>query len=152
MANPKEQVVRALRSLASDAPVKLRVAGECMSPLAASGALLLIARKKRYWPGDVIAFRAASGSLLLHRLIGFRPRGGAFDLVTQGDGCSTHDAPVRGEQVIGKVCGGDCAPELARVPFRHRLKAVVRFAGVVRRRLCVALHVLHVPNRLDNSR
>ena len=134
MSKTHPRVVRALQSLAVEAPIKLRVVGDCMAPLAVSGAPVWVSHRKHYWPGDVLAFRAADGSLLLHRLIGFRPRAAALDLVTQGDSCSRHDVPVRIEDVIGKVSGGDCARELTHVPVTHRLKALFRFASVVLRK------------------
>ena len=139
MTRPTDRVVRALRELASEAPVKMRVAGDCMAPLAANGALLEISRKKLYWPGDVIAFHAANGGLLLHRLIGFSPRAGSVELVTQGDACCAHDAPVRAEQVIGKVSGGECAREMIEVPLAHRVRALGRFFRLVVARLQRAL-------------
>ena len=67
-------VVRALRDLAEDAPLELRVSGQCMAPLLESGAMIQVIRQSFYWPGDPVVIHAADGRLLSHRLLGFYPR------------------------------------------------------------------------------
>jgi len=133
--DPEGKVLRALREVAGSEPVRMRVAGDCMAPLAQHGAMVEVSAARVYWPGDVLAFQSRGGGLLLHRLIGYRPRGLSLNLVTQGDSCSACDAPVGKEHVIGKVTGGECAPSLARVPLAHRLRAMARFSRLVLSRL-----------------
>src|SRR4051794_22013450 len=81
---------RFLRELARDERVTLRVRGDCMEPGIAAGDSVTVRRRRLYLPGDVIVFRTPAGDLAAHRVLGYR--GGA--LVTQGDHCTLHDAPV----------------------------------------------------------
>lgn len=122
--------MRGLRELASEKPLRMRVVGGCMAPLAREGELVEIAPARFYWPGDVIAFRHLDGTLVLHRLMGYRPRLGRLQLITKGDSSPSWDAALAIDQVIGKVCGGACSPLLVAVPFRHRLRTVIRFLGL----------------------
>ncbi len=122
--------MRGLRELASEKALRMRVVGECMVPLVRDGELVEIAPARFYWPGDVIAFRQMDGTLVLHRLMGYRPRWGRLQLITKGDNCPSWDAALAIDQVIGKVCGGACSPLLVAVPFRHRLQTVIRFLGL----------------------
>ena len=122
-------LMRGLRELASEKPLRMRVVGECMAPLVRDGEIVELAPARFYWPGDVIAFRQLDGTLVLHRVIGYRPRLGRLQLITKGDNGPSWDAALAMDQVIGKVCGGACSPLLVAVPFRHRLRTVLRFLG-----------------------
>ncbi len=128
-------VVRALRDLAEDAPLELRVSGQCMAPLLESGAMIQVIRQSFYWPGDPVVIHAADGRLLSHRLLGFYPRARQLRWLTQADNARWPDAAVSAERIIGRVCGGQCAPALVRVPLGHRLKAIFRFCLFVLIRL-----------------
>lgn len=120
-------VARALRELAMDTPLALRVSGECMAPLLASGAVIQVIRQPFYWPGDPLVVHALDGRLLVHRLLGCYSRGRGWRWLTQADNGLRPDAAVPVERIIGRVCGGDCAPLLVRVPLSHRTRAVLRF-------------------------
>lgn len=98
------------------------VRGDCMEPRLRSGRELQVRSKRVYLPGDVIVFRTHAGDLAAHRVLGWRPAG----LVTKGDHCELHDAPVGRDAIVGK----------AQVPvaFRERLRAVVALARIVLRR------------------
>ena len=122
-----KQVVRALRELAAESPVSLWVSGHCMAPLLESGAMIQVIRQKFYWPGDPMVIHAADGRLLGHRLVGFYPRARRLRWLTQADNARWPDAAVPAERIIGRICGGQCAPALIRVPLAHRAKAVFRF-------------------------
>lgn len=128
-------VVRALRNLAEDAPLELRVSGECMAPLLESGAMVQVVRRPFYWPGDPLVVHAPDGRLLVHRLLGFYPRARRLRWLTQADNARWPDAAVPAERIIGRVCGGQCAPALVRVPLSHRLIAILRFCLFVLIRL-----------------
>ena len=130
-----DHVVRALRELASEKPLRLRVEGTSMTPLALPGQCVEISRARFYLPGDVIAFRAGDGRLWLHRVLGYWPRGWRLGLVTRGDASPSYEAAFGLDDVVGKVRGGECSPLLAGVPVRHRLWAVGRFLALVGRRL-----------------
>lgn len=120
-------VAQALRELAAESPVRLRISGNCMAPLLESGAMIEVIRQNFYWPGDPVVVYAVDGRLLGHRLLGFYPRSRRLKWLTQADNAHWPDAAVSAERIIGKICGGQCAPALVRVPFTHRAKAVFRF-------------------------
>jgi len=120
-------VARALRELAAETPLSLRVSGDCMAPLLESGAMIQVIRQRVYWPGDPVVVHALDGRLLVHRLLGCYSKGRGWRWLTQADNALRPDAAVPGERLIGKVCGGQCAPALVRVPSTHRVKALFRF-------------------------
>ena len=129
------KVARTLRDLAKDAPLELRISGDCMAPLLESGAMVRVIRQPFYWPGDPLVVHAPDGRLLAHRLLGFYPRTRRLRWLTQADNARWPDAAVPAERIIGRVCGGQCAPALVRVPLGHRLKAILRFCLFVLSRL-----------------
>src|ERR1051325_8010375 len=88
-----------LRELAASERVPVRVRGDCMEPLIAAGAEVSVRRRALYLPGDVIVFRTNAGDLAAHRVLGYRGKG----LVTAGDHCSSHDAPVARAAIVGAV-------------------------------------------------
>ena len=87
-----------------------------------------VAAARCYLPGDVVVFRAAGGGLVAHRLLGYRLRAGRLALVTRGDACPVHDAPVLLEAVLGRV-------ETVRPGLAARAAALGRFLGLVFSRL-----------------
>jgi signal peptidase I len=113
----------ALRDLAREAPVEVRVRGDCMAPSFADGDRVRVVACRLYLPGDVVVFRAADGRLVAHRLLGYRRRAGALCLVTRGDACPVHDAPVPLAAVLGRVAA--LRPTLAA-----RGAALLRFAAL----------------------
>jgi signal peptidase I len=121
------EVFEALRGLAREGPVEVTVRGGCMAPRIADGDRVRVAAARLYLPGDVVVFRAADGRLLVHRLLGYRPWGRGLALVTRGDSCPAHDAPVPRAAVLGRVA--DAAPTIPA-----RLRALWRFLGLALRR------------------
>ena len=120
-------VAQALRELAAESPVRLRIGGNCMAPLLESGAMIQVVRQSFYWPGDPVVVYAVDGRLLGHRLLGFYPRSRRLKWLTQADNAHWPDAAVPTDRIIGRICGGQCAPALVRVPLAHRAKAMLRF-------------------------
>jgi hypothetical protein len=118
----------ALRDLAREAPVEVRVRGDCMAPGVADGERVRVVAGRTYLPGDVVVFRAADGRLVAHRLLGYRLHAGALALVTRGDACAIHDAPVPLAAVLGRV-------DTLRPTLLARAAALRRFAGLVAARL-----------------
>jgi hypothetical protein len=121
----------ALREMAAEAPIEVETTGSCMAPLIEDGVRVRVESRRTYWPGDVVVIRAAN-ELRAHRLIGWVPSRSGWRLVTQADSLSRergggHDDPVRPDQVLGRVTGGECAPEVARIPLGARLRALRRF-------------------------
>ena len=106
------------------AGVPVRVRGGCMEPLICAGEEVMVRRRRVYLPGDVVVFRTRAGDLAAHRVLGYRPSG----LVTQGDHCAEHDAPVGRGAVVGAVEG-------IAVSIGARVAAVARLARIVARRL-----------------
>lgn len=113
----------AVRELTRDSALTLRIRGGCMTPVFADGASVEVRARTFYLPGDVVVFRTNSGDLAAHRLLGWRRRA----LVTKGDGCAIHDAPVPRAQILGAV--------LVPVPLRDRLRALGQYARIVWARL-----------------
>lgn len=116
-------VFEALRELAREAPVEVSVRGDCMAPLLADGGRVRVAAARFYKPGDVVVFRASDGRLVAHRLLGYRLHAGALALVTRGDACPVHDAPVPLAAVLGRV-------EAVRPTLAARAAALRRFLGL----------------------
>jgi signal peptidase I len=110
-----------LQELAAREPVVLQLRGDCMMPLLQPGAAVTIRRRRFLFPGDVIVFRTAAGDLAAHRVLGFRRHRGRNCVVTQGDRCTIHDAPVEMDAIIGCVIDLD-------IPFRGRGSALLRYA------------------------
>ncbi|HEX4495837.1 MAG TPA: S24/S26 family peptidase [Thermoanaerobaculia bacterium] len=121
-------VFAALRDLAREGAVEVVVRGGCMAPLLADGGRARVAAARLYLPGDVVVFRAADGRLLAHRLLGLRLHAGALALVTRGDACAVHDAPVPRAALLGRVEG-------VRPTAAQRLRALLRFLGLAGRAL-----------------
>ena len=71
----------------------------------------------------------------VHRVLGYRPRAGGLEIVTQGDHTLDSDLPVPRSEVIGKVRGGDCSPAAVDIPIRDRVRALLRFFRLAASRL-----------------
>jgi len=123
-------VFAALRDLAREAPVEVEVRGGCMAPRLADGDRARVAAARFYWPGDVVVFRAPDGRLLAHRVLGYRFHRFqgklGLALVTRGDSCVVHDAPVPLARVLGCVAGATPSPA-------DRAAALRRFLGLALR-------------------
>lgn len=129
----------ALREMAAEAPLEVETTGGCMMPLLEDGARVRVAPRRTYWPGDVVVLHAAD-DLRAHRVIGWVPGRGGWRVVTQSDAAGSiaaggHDDPVGRDQIVGRIIGGECSAALARIPLRHRLTALARFARQVARSL-----------------
>jgi signal peptidase I len=125
---PDDAVFSALQGLAREAPVEVRVQGDCMKPFFADGDRVLVSAARLYWPGDVLVFRAPDGRLLAHRFLGYRPWQRGIALVTRGDSCVVHDFPVLKTAVLGRIAA-------VRPSLRGRAAAVLGFLGIVLRRI-----------------
>lgn len=122
----------ALRALATETPLPMRVRGDCMAPLVQDGAWVAIAGPaSRYWPGDVVAVRTAGRGLALHRVLGAYRRRGEWRYLTQGDRALRPDGAVPAAEILGLIDGGDCSPRLVQVPPWHRVRALRRFATII---------------------
>jgi len=125
----------ALRSLAQDDDLSMRISGDCMQPLIKDGAMVWVRKQAFYWPGDVLVKRGFNGQLLAHRLIGVFPRKGRLYFVSRADSATRADVPVASSQIIGRVTGGECMASVVSVPLRHRIRATRHFIALVAERL-----------------
>jgi phage repressor protein C with HTH and peptisase S24 domain len=125
----------AIRDMAGEKPLAVRIKGNCMAPLLPSGALVQIARRPYHWPGDLLVILGNDGQLIAHRLIGFYPRAGGMRWLTQADAAERPDGAVTGDRIIGRVRSVGYAATPLRVPFRHRVRAFLQFARFVSFRL-----------------
>jgi signal peptidase I len=113
----------ALRDAAAAERIAIVVRGDCMEPHLPAGKPVEVRARRVYLPGDVIVFRTRTGPLAIHRVLGWRPAG----LVTRGDHCAAHDAPVPREAIVGAVCG--------HVAAIDRLRALMNLARIIGRRV-----------------
>ncbi len=127
-------VLKILQELSAECPVSVRICGACMEPRIPNGAVVRVARRRFYLPGDVLVFCGADDRLTAHRLVGAWWWLGRFRLFTRGDKALGLDSAILVSDVVGRVVGGDCAAEIARVPLSHRAKALRLFFGSVLRR------------------
>jgi len=120
----KQRVLGALRDLANEKCLSIRVRGDSMAPILPDGSTVEVAPRNVYLPGDVIAFAAPNGSLRVHRVIGYQPDVSGWQLVTKGDNTTWIDTPIAVDQVLGRVRGGDCDRSVYDVSLRQRLTAM----------------------------
>ncbi|HKR64166.1 MAG TPA: hypothetical protein VJZ00_10570 [Thermoanaerobaculia bacterium] len=113
------RAVTFLRDLAREAPSAVTIRGDCMSPLLASGDEIRVRAKHVYLPGDVLIFRTRAGDLAAHRVLGWRPAG----LITKGDHCVEHDAPVARGAIIGAAD--------VHVRLADRVRALAQLARIL---------------------
>jgi signal peptidase I len=89
--------------------VRFTVTGDSMRPRLLGGDTVLLRKVSpdRLRRGDLLLCRHAGATgdrLLLHRVVAIHRRGRAARFQTQGDALATPDAPVTGDQVLGRVC------------------------------------------------
>ncbi len=114
---------RLLRDRAAAGGLELPAEGTSMRPTIDPGTILAVEASDRPRPGEVWAFVADDGQIVIHRFW----RRNAAGLVFRGDANAHPDPPVRPDQLVGRV-------DLGR---RDRLRGLTRLASVaVRRRLC----------------
>jgi hypothetical protein len=111
-----------LREMTHAETVSLRIRGVCMAPALDDGTAVAVRARRFYLPGDVLVFRTGAGELAAHRMLGWRRSG----LVTKGDGCAIHDAPVASDAIVGAV----------DLPVRlgERVRAIVELGRILTRR------------------
>jgi Peptidase S24-like len=114
---------QAIREMTREHTLSLRIRGACMTPTLDDGTTVAVRARRFYFPGDVLVFRTNAGELAAHRMLGWRRAA----VVTKGDGCEIHDAPVASHSIIGAVD--------VPVRVRDRAKALLQFGGIVLRRL-----------------
>ncbi len=121
----------ALKSMADDGGLKIRISGSCMVPLIQDGALVSIIKQAKYYPGDVIVKRCHDDQLMAHRLIGWYPHKGGLLFVTRADNARVADRGVPISRIIGRVSGGECSKSVVSVPTKHRIRGLGQFTLLV---------------------
>lgn len=101
--------------LAEGLSVRIQVTGNSMTPFLQGGETLTIKKVpyKTLRKGDVIFFKSPDGFPVIHRIIGKKQQeDDTYIFTTKGDAVSTIDELVRGNNILGKVCGIEkTAPE-----------------------------------------
>ncbi len=74
-----------------------------MEPVLRDGDRVTVSRRRRYAPGDIVAFQRAGGELVAHRVLGYCPTRSGWKLMARGDRLSREDEPVTLDRVVGQV-------------------------------------------------
>ena len=115
-----------LREIASD-ELQLTVQGDCMTPSLGNGERIEITGARFYWPGDILVYRDQYGRLLVHRLLGYYRRNGAWKYLIQADNARGADMGAVRSQIIGKVVS-------TKPRLNNRIAAIWRYLGHATRR------------------
>lgn len=91
---PAELVATLLRD---GVDVRLRLVGWSMKPLFPSGVVVQFSSTPSPTVGDVVLIRHPNDALVAHRIIA----ADSHRIRTKGDSCSTEDAPVARESIVG---------------------------------------------------
>lgn len=123
--NSGDRVCQALVELSTEQELLLRVRGHCMQPVLCDGEHYNWRVARRYWPGDILVFRARQGYLVAHRLLGCYRREGEWRYLTRADDTRRPDAAIPGDRVLGRVCSKSTSAvppdQQLGVPLRTRL-------------------------------
>jgi signal peptidase I len=86
--------------------LRLKVTGRSMASFLDGGETLTLRKVggASLHVGDLIFFRTARGSLLLHRILRKRSKDDFFVFQTKGDALRGMDEPVLEQDILGKVC------------------------------------------------
>jgi Signal peptidase, peptidase S26 len=126
--------------LRSGTPLTLPVSGSSMKPLLQKGARLrIIPCKEAPLRGDIVLYRAPSGRLIAHRVVGFAGE----KVRTKGDSSRTPDPLVDRGRILGLVIGAEGRFVPLRGPLARRVgllinryfPRMVRYKAALRRRL-----------------
>ena len=120
-------IIDVLRDCAAEAPLGIRVRGNCMGDLLREGGSVAVRPRSCYWPGDIVVAHWPESGFRVHRVIGGYRKQGQWRLLTQADRSPRPDKSIPVTAVIGKVSGGECAGAAIRVPWGHRIRACGRF-------------------------
>ena len=124
LPEPRARLLRGVRELTREGPLGARVRGGSMAPLLADGDRVELAPARWPLPGDLVAFEAGEGRLVVHRLLGYRWTAGGLACVTQGDASPAPDPPVPRARLLGRVV----APAHALPSPARRARALGAFA------------------------
>jgi hypothetical protein len=106
-----------------------------MAPDIPAGAAVEVVATRMPLPGDVVLYRHADGTLLAHRVIGYRRVAGRLHLLAQADAADAADPAVPLAAVLGRVERIERAPGLWEPLRRRPLRAAARLIAFVAQRL-----------------
>jgi hypothetical protein len=120
-----------LKTFSREGPLTVVVDGDCMQGTISGGSRLRLESERKYWPGDVIAFKRNDGKIVCHRLLGYVPASNGWRVITRAENSVEVDKPVLLRNVLGKVTF------VSDEPFHPELKTRARsvaqyFAAVIR--------------------
>ena len=93
----------ASESLRVSGILRLKVSGWSMLPTIWPGDMLVISRldERELFPGEIALYQR-EGRFIIHRVLS-KSTGGISHVLTRGDAMLQHDAPVRSDDLLGKV-------------------------------------------------
>lgn len=85
--------------------IRVRMSGTTMRPTIDDGDLITIEAidPTTIRPHDIVLYTSSSGTVVVHRVIGFETRAGCTYAIVRGDRSEYFDAPVPLTQVLGRV-------------------------------------------------
>jgi hypothetical protein len=135
-AAPRRPVVdRALAEALRQEPLRLPLRRDCMAPDIPAGAAVEVVATRMPLPGDVVLYRHADGTLLAHRVIGYRRVAGRLHLLAQADAAAAADPSVPLAAVVGRVARVERGPGVWEPLPRRPLRAAARLVAFVAQRL-----------------
>ena len=120
-----------LKTFAREGPLTVAVDGDCMQGTMPCGSVLRLESERKYWPGDVIAFKRKDGKIVCHRLLGYVPGRNGWCVITRAENSVQVDKPVLLSSVLGKVTLIDDEPFHPELKTRAR-SVLQYFAAVIR--------------------
>ena len=120
-----------LKSFAQEGPVTVVVDGDCMQQTIPCGSRLCLEIRRKYWPGDVIAFKRNDDKIVCHRLLGYAPGRNGWHVITRAESTVQVDVPVYVSHVLGRVTSVDDKPFHPELMTRFR--AVANYFSAVAR-------------------
>ena len=118
-----------LKTFVQEGPLTVVVNGDCMQRTIPGGSRLRLENRRRYWPGDVIAFKRGDGKIVSHRLLGYAPGRTGWLVITRAENARQVDVPVFVREVLGKVTHVD--DELFQPAMKDRARAVTQYFAAV---------------------
>jgi len=99
----KEKVFSEVLSQGLD--LRVNVTGDSMRPRIGSGDVVVVAPvdPARIAMGDILFCRGAQGECYIHRVVRIAREQGTFIVRTKGDALASLDAPVSGEEILGRI-------------------------------------------------
>ena len=124
-----------LKKFVQEGPLTVIVDGECMQRTIPEGSRLRLESKRKYWPGDVVAFKRGDGKIVCHRFLGFFPGRSGWSVITRAENSKRADKPAYVRYVLGKVAGVD--DELFSAGMKDRAMALMHYFPAIMRQLVV---------------